>query len=107
MDAANKAYRVAISPMAANQLASHAAFLANVNEPAAERLVQSFEAAAGSLRQAPLRCPWLRGSFIPANTYRCLVFEKRYMLIYQVKDQSVYVDYVVDCRQDYQWLLRG
>jgi hypothetical protein len=30
---------------------------------------------------------------------------KRYLLIYQIKGDTVYVDYVVDCRQDYGWLL--
>jgi len=30
---------------------------------------------------------------------------KHYMLIYQVKSDVVYVDCVVDCRQDYRWLL--
>lgn len=101
----NKDYRVVIASQAAEQLVLHAAFLANVSADAAERLVRSFEAASASLSSSPLRCPFLRARFIPANTYRCLVFENRYMLIYQVKDQTVYVDYVVDCRQDYQWLI--
>jgi hypothetical protein len=32
--------------------------------------------------------------------------EKKPQFLYQVKDQAVYVDYIVDCRQDYGWLLR-
>lgn len=105
MEAKNEQYQVIVSSEAAQQLVSHAAFLANVSVDAAERLVQSFESAAASLRSAPLRCPYLRGSFIPAGTYRFLCFEKRYLLIFQVRDQHVYVDDVVDCRQDYRWLL--
>lgn len=31
--------------------------------------------------------------------------EKRYLLIFQIQEDIVYVDYVVDCRQDYAWLL--
>lgn len=31
--------------------------------------------------------------------------EKRYLLIFQIREDIVYVDYVVDCRQDYAWLL--
>ncbi len=27
--------------------------------------------------------------------------EKRYLVLYQIKDQTVYVEYIVDCRQDY------
>ena len=40
------------------------------------------------------------------NVYRFILFEKRYMLIFQIVDHTVYADYVVDCRQDYGWLLR-
>ena len=29
------------------------------------------------------------------------LFEKRYMIIFQIVDDIVYADYVVDCRQDY------
>ena len=34
------------------------------------------------------------------------LIEKRYMLIFQIVDNTVYADYVVDCRQDYGWLIR-
>ena len=34
-----------------------------------------------------------------------IIVTKRYLLIYQIKDNTVYVDYVPDCRQDYKWLL--
>lgn len=100
-----KEYRVIVSSRAAGMLVSHASFLGKVNREAAEKLVADFEAAAQSLCTLPHRCPWLRGDFIPANKYRFLLFQKRYMLIYQVADNTVFVDYVVDCRQDYQWLI--
>ncbi|MCM1544984.1 MAG: type II toxin-antitoxin system RelE/ParE family toxin, partial [Ruminococcus sp.] len=37
--------------------------------------------------------------------YRFVVFEKRYMLLFQIQDDTVYIDYILDCRQDYWWLL--
>ena len=43
---------------------------------------------------------------IPKNVYRFVLFEKRYMLLFQIKEQTVYADYVVDCRQDYAWLIQ-
>jgi len=100
-----KRYRVVISGRAARMLVSHAGFLAGISKSAAEKLVEEFEAAAESLSTLPYRCPWLRGDFIPANKYRFLLFRKRYMMIYQIQDDTVFVDYVVDCRQDYQWLI--
>ena len=105
MEQQNK-YRVIVSARAAQMLVSHAAFLAQVSPAAAERLTVEFEKAAKSLEQMPQRCPWLRGEYIPKNAYRFILFEKRYMLIFQIVDNTVYADYVVDCRQDYGWLIR-
>ena len=99
-------YRVIVSARAAQMLVSHAAFLAQVNPAAAERLTVEFEKAAKSLEQMPQRCPWLKGEYIPKNAYRFILFEKRYMLIFQIVDHTVYADHVVDCRQDYGWLIR-
>ena len=100
-------YSVVVSERAAQMLVSHASFLANVNVEAANRLTSEFVETANSLRNMPQRHPWLRGDYIPRNTYRFALFEKRYMLVFQIVDDIVYVDYVVDCRQDYRWLLQN
>ncbi|MHC1771282.1 MAG: type II toxin-antitoxin system RelE/ParE family toxin [Flexilinea sp.] len=102
MAARVKEYRVIISKKAAQI----AAFLAKASEAAAERLVAAFEIATKSLKQMPQRCPWLAGDFLPGNVYRKLIFEDRYLMIYQIRDDTVYVDCIVDCRQDYEWLIR-
>lgn len=98
-------YRVIISSRATQMLVSHAAFLAQVSPDAANRLVEGFQEAASSLEKLPLRCPRFEQPYIPHNKYRSLLFGKRYLMIFQIRDQTVYVDYVVDCRQDYQWLI--
>lgn len=105
MERRNK-YRVIVSERAAQMLVSHAAFLAQVSPQAAERLTVEFEKAANSLEIMPQRCPWLVGEYIPRKAYRWIAFEKRYMIIFQIIDDVVYADAVVDCRQDYGWLLR-
>lgn len=99
-------YRVIVSERATQMLVSHAAFLAQVSPEAAERLTAEFEKAANSLEVMPQRCPWLSGEYIPKSAYRFVLFEKRYMIIFQITDDIVYVDYVVDCRQDYSWIVR-
>ena len=77
-------YQVIVSERAARMLVSHAAFLAQVSPEAAEHLTAEFQTAAHSLETMPQRCPWLIGEYIPRNTYRFLLFEKRYMLIFQI-----------------------
>ena len=105
MEQQNK-YRVIVSERATQMLVSHAAFLAQVSEEAEERLTSEFEKAANSLKSMPQRCPWLTGEYIPRNAYRFILFEKYYMIIFQIVDDIVYADYVVDCRQDYSWLIK-
>ena len=80
-------------------------FLYHTSLEAAERLTAEFEKAANSLEVMPQRCPWFSGEYIPRNTYRFILFEKRYMLLFQIVDNTVYADYVLDGRQDYSWLI--
>ncbi|MBF7084494.1 type II toxin-antitoxin system RelE/ParE family toxin [Desulfallas sp. Bu1-1] len=105
MENANKKYTVIISDEATQMLVSHSRFLAQVSEKAALKLIAEFNEKAKSLEEFPERNSWLYDPFIPAGKYRKLLIGKWYLLIYQVKGNTVYVDYVVDCRQDYGWLL--
>ena len=93
-------YRVVVSERSTRMLVAHAAFLARVSPEAAEALTVAFEQAANSLESMPKRCPWYKDPSIPANVYRYLLFAKRYELIFQIREDAVYVDYVLDARQD-------
>ncbi len=104
MEQHNK-YKVIVSKRATQMLVSHAAFLARVSPKAAQRLTSEFEKTAKSLEFMPQRCPWFICENIPKNVYRYILFEKRYMIIYQIADDIVYADYVVDCRQDHDLLV--
>lgn len=99
-------YQVIVSEQAGQMLISYAVYLAQVSQEAAERLTAGFEKTANSLELMPQRCPWLTGEYIPRSAYRFILFEKHYMIIFQIADNIVYADYVVDCRQDYNWLIR-
>lgn len=58
------------------------------------------------MQRFPYRDPILRSEVFPTEKYRKLVFGKWYLLIYQIRDERVFVEYVVDGRQDYQWLIQ-
>jgi plasmid stabilization system protein ParE len=105
-DSSDKQYTVVISERAAEMLVSHVRFLAQVSEAAASRLIASFTKSADSLETRPEANPWLATPpslfhIVPEYKYRKLLFEKRYLMIYQVKGAKIHVDAVVDCRQDY------
>lgn len=100
----NKEYQVIFSDKAAEMIINHVKFLANVSQSAAQNLRMEIMTGAESLKTMPESYPRLISPEIPANKYRKKLVAKRYLLIYQIKDNTVYIDYVADCRRDYGWL---
>ena len=99
-------YKVIVSDRACQMLAGHVQFLAQKSPAAARRTKNDLMDAIRSLSTMPERFPFLNAEFLPFNKYHKLFVEKWYLILYQVKGQTVYVDYIVDCRQDYGWLVR-
>lgn len=99
-------FQVIVSKRAARQLVEQAAFVAQLEERLAHQLVADFRRAADSLQSFPHRNPILRSDVFATEKYRKMLFGKWYLLIYQIKGERVFVEYVIDGRQDYQWLLR-
>ena len=99
-------YRVVVSDRARQMLASHILFLVQKSPSASRKVKNKLMDAIRSLQQMSERFPFLQAEFIPPNKYHKMIVEKWYLILYQVKDQTTYVDYIVDCRQDYRWLLR-
>ena len=101
----DKLYKVIITPKAAEMLIFHSRFIANVSEKAAVQFIKEFNQKAKSLEQFPERNPYVIDPMIQEGKYRKLTILKRYLLVYQIKDENIYVDALLDCRQDYKWLL--
>jgi len=99
-------FKIIVSNRFRQMLASHVRFLAQKNPSAARKVKNVLMGAIYSLYQMPDRFPFLETEFIPPNKYHKMFVEKWYLVLYQIKDQTVYVDYIVDCRQDYKWLIR-
>ena len=97
-------YSVIISSKAKSQLIHHTAFLAKVSKKAAQRLVSSFSETVVSLETMPKRFPWFNRDYIPYNRYRYCIFEKRYAIIFQIIEDCVYVDYIIDFCEDYHYI---
>lgn len=101
---ADKEFSVTISPRAAQMMISHAAFLGTVDENAAQQIKEEFVKTAGSLSRLPYRGKRLEKPFADCDDYRYLIFSRWYLLVYTIEDNEVYVDQVIDGRQDYRWL---
>ena len=99
-------YKVDVSDRAKSMLGAHVKFLAQKNPSAAREMKDKIVTAIRSLSSMPERYPFFDGDFVPRNKYHKMVVDSRYLLLYQIKDSVVFVDYVIDGRQDYNWLVR-
>ncbi len=99
-------YKIIVSDRAKQLLGFHIKFLANVNKESAKKTKARIIEGIRSLEKMPARYPFLNEQYIPRNKYHKMFIENRYLVIYQIKDSTVFVDYILDCRQDYGWLIK-
>ena len=95
-------YDIAISDAALAMLDSHVDFLAKASISAATSLMDEVLEDIASLSEFPQRFPVYENRFIPECRYRRMLTAKRYLVIYEIDGSTVYIDYIVDCRQDYE-----
>lgn len=98
-------YKVIISDRARRMLASHIRFMTKVNKDVAKDMKKIMDAMR-SLNQMPQRFPFFNEPYITPNKYRKIFVKKWYIVLYQIKDDKVYVDYIIDCHQNYDWLMK-
>ena len=99
-------YKIEVSDRAKTMLGAHVKFLAQKSPSAAREIKVEVLAAIRSLSSMPERYSFFVGEFIPNNKYHKMVVDNRYLVLYQIKDGIVFVDYIIDGRQDYNWLVR-
>ncbi len=99
-------YQVIVSDRAKRMLGTHVRFMARVNKSAANAKRKELVQAMRSLEHMPQRFPFFEEPGIPSNKYHKMFVEKWYLILYQIKDDKVYVDYILDCRKDYNWFVR-
>lgn len=93
-------YEVILSRHADEMLIRHARFLAQVSPKAARKMVREFEKILDTLETSPLQFPVEEDYNLPKGIYRKVLFCKWYKALFMVQDQRVYLDVVLDCRQE-------
>lgn len=101
----NVKYKIIVSDRAKRMLEAHIRFMAQVNKEAAAEKRNELIDAMRSLSQMPQRFPFFEEMYIPPNKYHKMFVPNRYIILYQIQDDTVYVDYILDCRKDYSWLI--
>ena len=95
-----KQYKVTIPRRTWRLIENHVRFVAQVNERAAYNTKERLLRAIDSLKERPKSHPYLEWDGFPQEKYRKLVVPKWYILLYTVENDTVHIDYVLDCRQD-------
>ncbi|MGN1111769.1 MAG: type II toxin-antitoxin system RelE/ParE family toxin [Acutalibacteraceae bacterium] len=99
-------YKVIVSDRAKQMLGAHIRFLAQVNKEAAAEKKKQIMTALRSLTQMPQRFPFVDEEYLNLSKYHKMYIGKWYIVLYQIMDDAVYVEYILDCRKDYTWLIR-
>ncbi|NBK94172.1 type II toxin-antitoxin system RelE/ParE family toxin [bacterium 1XD21-13] len=99
-------YKVIVSDRAKRMLGTHIRFMAQVSKEAAAAKKKEIMTAIRSLSQMPQRFPFFEELYIVPNKYHRMFVEKWYLVLYQIQDDTVYVEYILDCRKDYGWLIQ-
>lgn len=99
-------YKVIISDRAKQMLGVHIRFLAQVDKDAARNKKKELMEAMRSLTYSPNRFPFFDEPYIPCNKYHKMFIKNWYLILYQIEDDTVYLDYILDCRKEYNWLIR-
>lgn len=102
----DKKYRVIVSNRAKRMLGTHIRFMAQVNKEVAIAKKKELMTAMRSLESMPQRFPFFEETYIPPNKYHKMFVAKWYLVLYQIEDDTVYVDAILDCRKDYSWLIQ-
>ena len=107
-----KIYDVIISDAALAMFDAQVDFLARVSKNAAAKLMNEVLDQMNevldqidSLSENPVRYPFYDNQFITGGRYRRMVCARRYLVLYEGAGDAVYADYILDCRQDNEWLL--
>jgi mRNA-degrading endonuclease RelE of RelBE toxin-antitoxin system len=99
MDSIDREYTVIIDPAVNDRMYDHFEFLARVSESAAEKLLANLIADIRSLNRMPYRNPVFNRPYLRSGKYRYKLSCERYLIIYQIIDDTVFVDDIQDSRQ--------
>ena len=94
-------YQIILARRVDGMLLRHVSFLARVSVPAAKKFRAEFAHLLERLEQNPMQFPVEEDLNLPSGQYRSALFAKRYKAVFMVEGSTVYLDAVLDCRQDH------
>ena len=99
MENERKIYKIIIDPAANDRMCDHFEFSAQVSETAAEKLLTGLVADIRSLEYMPYRNPVYNRPYLKSGKYRYMMSCDRYRIVYQIEENTIFVEDIQDCRQ--------
>ena len=94
-------YQIILARRVDGMLLRYVSFLARASVPAAKKFRAGFAHLLERLEQNPMQFPVEEDLNLPSGQYRSALFAKRYKAVFMVEGSTVYLDAVLDCRQDH------
>jgi len=98
-------YNVEVAENALLLLEKHLKFLANVSVNASRKINRDIFAKIDTLEDNPFQYPVWQTDFELLREYRRIVVNKRFLIVYFVDGNQVFVDYIFDASMDNSKLL--
>jgi hypothetical protein len=96
-------YQVFFTDVAFAEAVQHVEFLMRVSAEAAKQLSMDFSHLESTLCENPFLWPVV--PFPGKREYRSLVLQERYLVIFIIDNDIVYVETIIDARSQFSWLL--
>ncbi len=93
-------YQITVANRVRDDLLEQAAFVSRVSLSGARRYHREYLKILARLEENPFQFPVDLEIDLPGRTYRKAIFAKWFKVLFQVKDQRVYIDGIIDCRRD-------
>ncbi len=90
-----------ISRRVDEMLLRHIAFLSRVSLPVAKKFRNDYAVILRRLAENPFQFPVETDLNLPEEAYRKALFARRYKAVFLVEKTTVYLDAVIDCRQEF------
>ena len=107
---AKRKYKIILSRRADRMLLGHTQFLAKVSPAAARRFITGYKKTEARIASNPFQFPIADGVDAPGispGTHRRGLFAERYKVLFVVEENDVFIEAIIDCRQENDKLFGG
>ncbi len=86
-----------ISDKAKLELYSHSFYKRKYSKSAYKKFLEDFDSSIQSL----LIFPYMYPKVSKNSSYRKILFNKKYKILYSIKNDCIYIDSIINCKQNY------